>query len=66
MVTLISWTLVPSSSLAHHREIKMLNDTFDAEASQMIEESIRQQAVMENMEHALEHNPASFTKVSTL
>ncbi|KAL5530330.1 DDI1 [Sanghuangporus sanghuang] len=55
------------AELDQQREIERLNaDPFDVEAQQKIEEAIRQQAVMENMAHALEFQPESFGRVTML
>ncbi|KAF7302275.1 DNA damage-inducible v-SNARE binding protein [Mycena indigotica] len=55
------------AELQRQREIQRLNaDPFDVEAQRRIEEAIRQQAVMENMEHALEYSPESFGRVTML
>ncbi|KAJ7055060.1 aspartyl protease-domain-containing protein [Mycena amicta] len=55
------------ADLQRQREIQRLNnDPFDVEAQRRIEEAIRQQAVMENMEHALEYAPESFGRVTML
>ncbi|KAH7887470.1 hypothetical protein F5I97DRAFT_832619 [Phlebopus sp. FC_14] len=56
-----------SAELARQREIERLNaDPFDVEAQRKIEEAIRQQAVLENMEHALEWSPEVFGRVTML
>lgn len=56
-----------AAELQRQREIEHLNaDPFDVEAQRRIEETIRQQAVMENMEHALEYSPESFGRVTML
>jgi DNA damage-inducible protein 1 len=55
------------AELARQREIELLNsDPFDVEAQKRIEELIQQQAVLENMEHAMEYSPESFGRVTML
>lgn len=49
------------------QELAALNDNpYDVEAQKRIEEAIRQQAVMENLEHALEYSPEAFGRVTML
>lgn len=58
---------IREAEVQRQREIEQLNaDPYDIEAQRRIEEAIRQQAIMENLEHALEYSPESFGRVTML
>ncbi|ELU38381.1 SNARE binding protein [Rhizoctonia solani AG-1 IA] len=53
------------AELAQQREIAALNsDPYNVDTQRRIEEAIRQQAVLENMEHAMEYSPEFFGRVN--
>ncbi|CAE7230926.1 unnamed protein product [Rhizoctonia solani] len=55
------------AEVAQQREISALNaDPYNVDAQKRIEEAIRQQAVLENMEHAMEYSPEFFGRVIML
>lgn len=55
------------AELARQREIEALNmDPFNIEAQKKIEEAIRMEAVIENLEHAMEFSPEAFGRVHML
>ncbi|KAG9080246.1 DNA damage-inducible protein 1, partial [Ceratobasidium sp. 370] len=55
------------AELASQREIEALNgDPLNVEAQRRIEENIRWQAVLENLEHAMEYSPEFFGRVIML
>jgi len=56
-----------NARLARRREIDQLNnDMFDIEAQRRIEEMIRQERVMENLQDAVEYSPEVFGRVHLL
>ncbi|KAF8827209.1 hypothetical protein HHX47_DHR5000620 [Lentinula edodes] len=56
-----------TADLEAQQELSLMNaDPFDVEAQRKIEERIRQQAVLDNMAHAIEWSPESFGRVTII
>lgn len=60
-------TMQEQAESQKQREANLLNaDPYNADAQERIAEAIRQEAVMENLNHALEYSPEFFGKVHML
>ncbi|KAI9634425.1 snare binding protein [Dioszegia hungarica] len=58
---------VQDSAAEKERQIELLNsDPYDIEAQKKIEEAIRRERVLENMEHAWDYAPETFANVTML
>ncbi|KAG8883450.1 DNA damage-inducible protein 1 [Tulasnella sp. 331] len=55
-----------AESRAQQRVIELERDPYNLDAQKKIEEAIRMQAVMENLQNAMEHSPESFGRVIML
>lgn len=56
-----------ATEVEKQKETQLLNaDPYNIEAQRKIEEAIRQEAVMENLNHALEYSPEFFGRVHML